>query len=131
VRPLTDTEAGQVLETAASRSAGQRLALRLLLEYRLTAHEICRLTVDQVDGATLSVGNKRGAGREIELQDAAAVAELQEVLRDHSGGQLFAGPTSRLRPDALRRLLRSASTAAGVEDEISIHRNRGIVDVRA
>jgi integrase len=130
VRPLTDTEAGQVLEACTSRPTLQRFALRLLLQYRLTAHEVSRLRLDSIDGSSLTVKNKCGELRTVAL-DAAALADVDEVLRDHPGGQLLAGSTGALRPDALRRLMRSAVVAAGIKDEISIHRSRRVVDVRA
>jgi integrase len=130
VRPLTDAETRRVLDSSAARPAPQRLALRLLLDYRLTAHEICRLTVDQVNGTALTVDNKCGQTREVVLRGPAA-ADLEEVRRGHPGGQLLLGRAGPLRPDALRRLVRSASAAAGVEDNISIHRTTRIADVRA
>jgi len=130
VRPLTDTAARRVLDSASARPTSQRLALRLLLEYRLTAHEICRLTVDEVSGRTLRVENKRGQARYVDLQGPAAV-DLAELYRNHPGSQLFASRSGPLRPDTLRRLLRAAAAAAGVEDTISIHRGRRVADVRA
>jgi integrase len=119
-----------VLDSSCARPAPYRLALRLLLDYRLTAHEICRLTVDQVDGTTLTVENKRGQRRDVVLRGPAA-ADLEELRRGHPGGLLIVGGAGPLRPDALRRLLRTAAAAAGVEDHISIHRTTHAADVRA
>jgi integrase len=130
VRPLTDIEARRVLDSSSGRPAPHRLALRLLLDYRLTAHEICRLTVDQVDGTTLRVENKRGQTREVALRGPAA-ADLEEVRRSHPGGRLIVGRAGPLRPDALRGLLRTAAAAAGVEGDISIHRITRVANVRA
>lgn len=104
--------------------------MRLLLEYRLTAHEICRLMVCQVDGSAVTVEGKHGQSREVELE-GAAVVEIGELLRSHPGGELFTGPSGPLRPDALRRLLTAASAAAGVGGQISIHRNTRVADVQA
>lgn len=100
-----------MLAAAASRPPHQRLALRLLLEHRLTAHEICRLTTADVDGEELLVTDKRGQVRRITL----TAADRAAVRADGTPGQLLAPPGGALRPETLRRLAESAARKAGVE----------------
>lgn len=130
VRPLTDTEAQRVLAAAASRLARQRLMLRLLLEHRLTAHEICRLDRADLRGSVITVRDKRGASRTLMLEGPAA-EELAEVTVGGGDGQLFGGRSGPMRPDAVRRLLLDAAADAGLTGAVSIHRARRFADTTA
>lgn len=130
MRSLTETEAKRLLRAAASRPAHQRLVLRLLLEYELTAHEICRLTGGDVDGSAIRVRDKRDRDRTVHLC-AEAAAELARVAAASESDQLLAGRSGPLRPDAIRRLLIAAALDAGLDAHVSIHRTRRSVDARA
>jgi integrase len=121
VRSLTDAEAQGLLAKAGTRPVRQRLILRLLLEYDLTPHEICRLTGDDVSDSSLRVTDKRGQPRTVELQ-AEAAAELAEMSASAADQQLLAGRSGSLQVDAIRRLVAAAALDADLDGEISIHR---------
>ena len=129
MRSLTDAEAERVLSAATSRPPGQQLVLRLLLEYELTAHEICRLTPSDFTGSGLLVRDKRDEPRTVELR-ADASAELA-VLPMSESGQLLAAGSSPLRPEAIMRLLSRAALDAELDGDVSIHRARRPADTRA
>jgi integrase len=130
VRALADIEKERILSAARSRPAPQRLTLRLLLEYGVTAHELCRLRTSDAAEKTISVRDKRASSRTIYLRDDAA-ADLAAIKHHGDATQLLAGRAGVLRPDTVRRLLIDAAREADFTDLPSIHQPRLPEDVRA
>ena len=112
---------------ASSRPVPHRLILRFLLEYDLTAHEICRLMGNDVRGSEVRVQDKRGGSRTVELR-ADAAAELAELPPRGKSDQLLSGRSGTLRPEGIMRLLNAAAMEAELDERISIHRARRPAD---
>jgi integrase len=130
VRSLTDSDAARVLDAAAGRPAHQRLVLRLLLEYDVTAREICRITGGDVTADAVRVCDKRGVSRIVRLRGEAAadLAQLSSIGRDD---QLAGAHSGTMRPDAIGRLLADAAKDAGLASRPSLHSPRRLADVRS
>ncbi|MEP0911803.1 tyrosine-type recombinase/integrase [Leptolyngbya sp. GB1-A1] len=117
-RILSEEQVVALLDAAAP--GRDRLMLRLMYEAGLRVSELCGLRWKHLKAGEISVYGKGGKSRRVGA--SPALWDLLNADRGAAGEPVFASRTGKaLSPVDVHRVIKAATVAAGLPDEVSCH----------